>query len=377
MNRRLKEYLNADAVWSEAHVLRPPGTFNHKPRAAGSGASWLVRPHELLDGAGRSRPWSTAELGETLPPDKHSSRRRISQKVPRRRNRRSYEEILDSLPVKVRQLASGHSSTDRSGQSWHLVNLLMKQGLYDDECSQVLDRHPPTQEKADEHPDPESYIDLTIDKARALHDHPGTTCTASGCVTSYQPPEHIRDALFKVEQRMEKGAWRYGGGQSDKAVLGAHLEIARQAGALEYDASVRELGDRAGVSKNTVVKSQRELIHDGWIARVACGDRVTDAHRYQLLVKVGTHKSQAGTTLLTSTSRNVKCVPLLGDSPLHPARDFARHGGGINKSGRHILCYLSAQPLFLHELVEAVDLTESYVRRLLCNLRTPWAGGAG
>jgi hypothetical protein len=34
-NRRLAAFLDADAGWSETKVLRPPGTFNHKPRARG------------------------------------------------------------------------------------------------------------------------------------------------------------------------------------------------------------------------------------------------------------------------------------------------------------------------------------------------------
>jgi hypothetical protein len=37
-NRRLAAFLDADSGWSETKVLRPPGTFNHKPRARG-GAS--------------------------------------------------------------------------------------------------------------------------------------------------------------------------------------------------------------------------------------------------------------------------------------------------------------------------------------------------
>jgi hypothetical protein len=41
-NRRLAAFLAADAGWSETKVLRPPGTFNHKPRARG-GASVPVR----------------------------------------------------------------------------------------------------------------------------------------------------------------------------------------------------------------------------------------------------------------------------------------------------------------------------------------------
>jgi hypothetical protein len=41
-NRRLAAFLAADAGWSETKVLRPPGTFNHKPRARGE-ASVPVR----------------------------------------------------------------------------------------------------------------------------------------------------------------------------------------------------------------------------------------------------------------------------------------------------------------------------------------------
>jgi hypothetical protein len=41
-NRRLAVLLDADSGWSETKVLRPPGTFNHKPRPRG-GASVPVR----------------------------------------------------------------------------------------------------------------------------------------------------------------------------------------------------------------------------------------------------------------------------------------------------------------------------------------------
>jgi hypothetical protein len=41
-NRRLAAFLDADSGWSETKVLRPPGTYNHKPRARGE-ASVPVR----------------------------------------------------------------------------------------------------------------------------------------------------------------------------------------------------------------------------------------------------------------------------------------------------------------------------------------------
>ena len=41
-NRRLAALLDADSGWSETKLLRLPGTYNHKPRAAG-GRSSLVR----------------------------------------------------------------------------------------------------------------------------------------------------------------------------------------------------------------------------------------------------------------------------------------------------------------------------------------------
>jgi hypothetical protein len=41
-NRRLGVLLAADAGWSETKLLRLPGTFNHKPRAAGGGRAVLV-----------------------------------------------------------------------------------------------------------------------------------------------------------------------------------------------------------------------------------------------------------------------------------------------------------------------------------------------
>jgi hypothetical protein len=41
-NRRLAALLDADSGWSQTKLLRLPGTYNHKPRAAG-GRSRLVR----------------------------------------------------------------------------------------------------------------------------------------------------------------------------------------------------------------------------------------------------------------------------------------------------------------------------------------------
>ena len=41
-NRRLAALLEADSGWSQTKLLRLPGTYNHKPRAAG-GRSILVR----------------------------------------------------------------------------------------------------------------------------------------------------------------------------------------------------------------------------------------------------------------------------------------------------------------------------------------------
>lgn len=67
LNRRLVAYLHADASPSALNgYLRPPGTFNHKPEALGTGPAAPVCVAADYPGAG----WEPAELEQLLPPER-------------------------------------------------------------------------------------------------------------------------------------------------------------------------------------------------------------------------------------------------------------------------------------------------------------------
>ena len=59
------------------------------------------------------------------------------------------------------------------------------------------------------------------------------------------------------------------GAASDRAVFLAHAEIARQAGKLEYAASVRRLAEAAGISLDTAQKANRRLLEAGLVESVS------------------------------------------------------------------------------------------------------------
>jgi hypothetical protein len=58
-------------------------------------------------------------------------------------------------------------------------------------------------------------------------------------------------------------------GSSDRAVFLAHAEIARQAGKLEYAASVRRLAEAAGIAVDTAQKANRRLLEAGLVTSVS------------------------------------------------------------------------------------------------------------
>jgi DNA-binding transcriptional regulator YhcF (GntR family) len=98
-------------------------------------------------------------------------------------------------------------------------------------------------------------------------------------------PDANHDAVdttsARIRARAAAAVWRGKAGGSDKAVLHAHLVVAERVGAPEYDLSVREVAELAGVTWRTVRRAHERLVTAGWLRRVA-GHRRGEATRWLL-----------------------------------------------------------------------------------------------
>jgi DNA-binding MarR family transcriptional regulator len=104
------------------------------------------------------------------------------------------------------------------------------------------------------------------------------------------------------ELRLEAGrfVWPSRTGGTDKAVLGAHLDIAEKSGRLTHGASVRQVAEMGGVVAGTVSRSHRRLRRMGWLEWVAPGARRE-------------RRADQWTVALPATSRNSSITPPQGD----------------------------------------------------------------
>ena len=73
--------------------------------------------------------------------------------------------------------------------------------------------------------------------------------------------------LARIRGTIEGFLWHGRSGATAYAVMLAHLAIAERAGGPEYNASVRELAERAGVHVRTVIRHHKRLIVAGWLRR--------------------------------------------------------------------------------------------------------------
>jgi hypothetical protein len=79
----------------------------------------------------------------------------------------------------------------------------------------------------------------------------------------------VEAELAKVRGALEQAQWTGIGGGTRHEVFLAHLQIARRRGSLTYYASVRELGERAGVAAISASRANSDLERDSWIRLVA------------------------------------------------------------------------------------------------------------
>lgn len=158
--------------------------------------------------------------------------------------------------------------------------------------------------------------------------------------------------------RDNAGLWRRQGGATDLAVLLAVVGMAQRAGRWEFHASVRDVGEQAGVGSATAGRSLRRLTANGWLRRVVQGGGVS-ASMYRLTVptegkKLGRSACLSGTT---------QSVP-----PVSPALDAWRWGGGLGKSAHRAYTVLGYEPQTTTALASALGLTPRAVRYSMATL---------
>lgn len=129
----------------------------------------------------------------------------------------------------------------------------------------------------------EHLLDDLLDTSNAAGDKVQTMCGRDGCRYVHRcwlrACERVRrspmiasrpDALSRLDQireAIEAAPWPGRKGATRHAIMQAHLAIAQRAGAIEYDASVREVAERAGVHVLSVIRHHGPLIKARWLRR--------------------------------------------------------------------------------------------------------------
>jgi hypothetical protein len=88
---------------------------------------------------------------------------------------------------------------------------------------------------------------------------------------AFRDRDDARKVVQQIEQHADAIAWPGKAGSTDRAVLQAHLDLARELGLLTYGASDRFIGERAGTRYATANKAHKRLVARGWLTRLQKG----------------------------------------------------------------------------------------------------------
>lgn len=88
---------------------------------------------------------------------------------------------------------------------------------------------------------------------------------------AFRDRDGAREVVQQIEQHADAIAWPGKAGSTDRAVLQAHLDLARELGLLTYGASDRSIGLRAGTRYATANEAHRRLVVRGWLRRLQKG----------------------------------------------------------------------------------------------------------
>jgi hypothetical protein len=125
------------------------------------------------------------------------------------------------------------------------------------------------------------YVHRSYEKAQARFVQIPPFRNRSDVLAKIDEIEHAADAM----------AWRGRAGATDRAVLQAHMIIARRVCRLKYGAAVREVAELSGVaSPGTVSVSHRRLARGGWLVVLQASTREAPT-RYLLRLPKGSQQN--------------------------------------------------------------------------------------
>jgi DNA-binding MarR family transcriptional regulator len=193
---------------------------------------------------------------------------------------------------------------------------------------------------------------------------------AEALVRNNPPAGNRHDVMFAIQERREYAAtlpWSGRGGATDRAVYEVLLQIAQRAQRLsDFGASVREVAERAGLSRASAANSLRRLDQHWRLTRRTSAGAGQRASIWSLRPLArdgpksrGTHRGQSGNTF----------GPCVIDCPGDVQADVWRwSAGGLGKAKWRVWSHLGLKIVSVSDLAAVLQLSEHTIRGHLRSL---------
>lgn len=284
LNYRLSAGLGGDDKWAANSLLRPLGTFNHKPTVDAQA------PAPVTADFREAAPWSLGELEALLPDVMPSGRRRVSLHVADA----DVHTVMVSAPRFVVEALNEESADDRSKQSHNFVALCLAGGLTLGETVALAADHPPTAAKYQDRLEEE--VIRSYERLLEAHDHEGQRCSFAGCADARA--EEVEDTLDWLLQEKAKIPCSSRVRSRVETVFEVCVATARRCKSLTFDLSEYDAAERAAVTRNTARAHVERLIDGGVLQRVSKGSgREASTYRLVPSALLGPHASHGPDTV--------------------------------------------------------------------------------
>lgn len=167
------------------------------------------------------------------------------------------------------------------------------------------------------------------------------------------------ELIAKILDAAQNSRWSGVGGATDLAVLSVHIGIAAGLASLTYGASVRQVGEMAGVSIAAVSRSHRRLRRKGWVRRRARGRDGTASTWKLHLPESATQMEQSAHTVV----QGKECSTFVALD-----HDVWRWGG-LGKTKMFVYAELSTEPIPAKEIAARLQNSVRTVQRHLRTLK--------
>jgi hypothetical protein len=187
------------------------------------------------------------------------------------------------------------------------------------------------------------------------------------------PPIGNRDdaqqEILRVLAVAERQVWVRRGGASEWAVLQAHVRIALKCGKVVYQASIRDIGEEAGLTAPAVSDVHRRLRSKGWL-RLVRGARHDEANIWTL--QIPTLAAPAEVQPRPHSDLPGGCEESVNVIAPAPGADAFRWRGlgqvGLGKCAERVWQVLGERPLKPDELVAVLGIKRRMVQYHLARL---------